>query len=413
VRVLIDAGASAEDSAFAGVASLTTRSLAEGTRSRDGAELADAFERLGASLSVAASWDGIHVAATAMRERFPAVLRLLAEVVLTPAFPEREVRRLRDERLAELLEIRAEPRALADEMLEAFVYPAGSRYTMPEGGSTSTVERLSRDQVVSFHARYFHAQATTIIIAGHVDVTDAIREAEAAFLAVPASTAGQASVSRITAPARGVHIIHRADAPQTELRLGHLGVPRLNEDYFSIVLMNAILGGLFNSRINLNLRERHAFTYGASSAFEWRRDAGPFAISTAVATDVTARAIREILSETEQMRSGPPAAAELSLAASYLDGVFPIRFETTEAIAGALASLETFRLPDHYYDTYRARIRDVTVDDIARAARRYLHPEELQIVAVGDARRIGPDLEQMNAGPVEYLNADGAPVVLP
>jgi zinc protease len=341
------------------------------------------------------------------------VLRLLAEVVLTPAFPDREVRRLRDERLAELLEIRAEPRALADEMLEAFIYPAGSRYTMPEGGSTHTVEGLSRDQVVSFHASHFHSRATTIIIAGHVAAAAAFREAEAAFSSVPTSPASQESVSRITAPARGVHVIHRPDAPQTELRLGHLGVPRLSEDYFSIVLMNAILGGLFNSRINLNLRERHAFTYGASSAFEWRRDAGPFVISTAVATDVTSRAIREILSETDQMRSGPPAADELSLAASYLDGVFPIRFETTEAIASALASLKTFRLPDHYYDSYRARIRDVSADDVARVARRYLHPDELQVVAVGDAERIGQELEHLNAGPVEYLDADRVPVVLP
>jgi zinc protease len=413
VRVLIDAGASVEDPEVAGVASLTTHSLAEGTAHREGAALAEAFERLGASLSVGASWDGIHAATTAMRDRFPSVLRLLAEVVLSPSFPEREVARLRDERLAELLEIRAEPRALADEMFEACLYAQGSRFTLPEAGSTLTVSGLSRGHVLDFYGRHFRPRATTIIVAGHVAADEVVGEVGEALSSWSIEQTNAQSGAPAAGPASpSVHIIHREGAPQTELRLGHIGVSRNHPDYFAIVLMNAILGGLFNSRINLNLRERHAFTYGASSTFEWRRSPGPFVISTAVATDVTSRAIREILTETNLMRSTAPAADELSLAVSYLDGVFPIRFETTEAIASALAALEIFHLPEDYYDTYRAHIRAVTADDVARAAREHLKPE-LHIVAVGDAERIGPELEALDVGPVEYFDAERSPAARP
>src|SRR6185503_11550564 len=149
---------------------------------------------------------------------------------------------------------------------------------------------------------------------------------------------------------RGVHIIAKGDAPQSELRIGHVGIPRNHPDFFPVNVMNAVLGGLFNSRINLNLREAHAYTYGAFSAFEWRRQAGPFVVSTAVKSDITDAAAKQVLIEIDRIRAEPVAADELSLATSYLDGVFPIRFETTAAIAAALSVLVIHRLPEDYYD---------------------------------------------------------------
>jgi zinc protease len=184
---------------------------------------------------------------------------------------------------------------------------------------------------------------------------------------------------------RATHLVIKPDAPQSELRVGHVGVPRTHPDYFSIVVMNAILGGLFNSRINLNLREAHAYTYGAFSGFDWRRDAGPFVVSTAVRTDVTAEAIAEIITEIDRMRSTPVSDQELSLATSYLDGVFPIRYETTAAVAAALANQVIFELPDDYFDAYRAHIRAVTVKSVHDAAQHHLSPDRLQAVIVGDA----------------------------
>src|SRR6185312_6082173 len=206
-------------------------------------------------------------------------------------------------------------------------------------------------------------------------------------------------------------IVNKSGAPQSELRVGHGGVPRSHPDYFPIVVMNALLGGLFSSRINLNLRERNAYTYGARSAFEWRRGAGPFVVSTAVKTEVTQAATREILLEIGKMREERVSADELSLATAYLDGVFPIRYETTNAVAQAIAIAQVYGLADDYYTKYRERIRAVTADDVLRAAQQFLHPEKLLVVAVGDAAAIRGPLEELGAGAVTVHEApaeDGA-----
>jgi zinc protease len=204
-----------------------------------------------------------------------------------------------------------------------------------------------------------------------------------------------------------VHVIAKADASQSELRIGHPGVPRNTPDYFPTVVMNAVLGGLFSSRINLNLREVHGYTYGAFSAFDWRRRAGPFLVDTAVKTAVTDAAAREILNEIERMRVEEIRPEELSLATSYLDGVFPIRYETTDAIAAALANVVIYELPDDYFDRYRDRVRGVTATDVLVAARTHLHPDRMQIVAVGDPATIRAPLELLGVGPVAVYDPDG------
>jgi zinc protease len=214
-----------------------------------------------------------------------------------------------------------------------------------------------------------------------------------------------------TTPApRAVHLIAKQDAPQSELRIAHVGVPRVHPDYFRIVVMNALLGGLFSSRINLNLRERNAFTYGARSEFDWRRGAGPFVISTAVASDVTAAAAREALAEVDRMRTELVDADELTLATSYLDGVFPIRYETTSAIAQALANLGIYGLDEAYFDTYRSNVSSVTAQDVLDASQRHIVPERLRLIVVGDPAVVRAPLEALGVGPVLLYNTDGAPI---
>src|SRR4029078_1773059 len=177
-----------------------------------------------------------------------------------------------------------------------------------------------------------------------------------------------------------------------------------------VTVMNAVLGGLFSSRINLNLREAHGYTYGAFSAFEWRRAAGPFVIQTAVKSEVTGAAGREILKEFEGVRTARMSESELTLATSYLDGVFPIRYETTAAIATALSNLVIHELPDSYYDEYRAHVRNVSAEDVLRAARQHLHPDRLHIVVVGAPKVILGPLTEVHGAPVDVVNADGAEV---
>jgi zinc protease len=407
IRFVLDVGARLEDRELAGVASLTAASLAEGTTRLDAGALAEEFERLGGSLSSYATWDATHVRTTVLSSRLEGALSLLAEVVRTPAFATREVDRLKEERLAELLELQSEPRGLADERFSSSLYTPTSRLSIQEGGSERTVWQLTVETCRAWHARQFTPAVTALVIAGDVDpdhVERLARERLADWRA-PEAPPVRVDDSQAREYAR-VQLLDRAGAPQTELRLGHVGLPRAHPDYFDVVVMNAILGGVFNSRINLNLRERNAFTYGAFSSFEWRRDAAPFLVSTAVATAVTAAAAREVIVELERMRTGVPGDDELTLSTSYLDGVFPIRFETTDAIAGALAILRTLRLPDDFYDTYRDRIRAVTAESVARAALQHIHLDRLQILAVGDRAQVEPMLGDLGLGAVNVIGDD-------
>ena len=400
VLLVVEGGASADPVGAEGLATLTAQLLLEGTtRVPDGAQLTERFERLGAGIDAHATWDAALVRMTAMTDRLERALALFGDVVMSPTFPEREVERLRAERLAEILQQRAEPRGLADEMFERFTYDPASRYSRPDGGSEASVRAISREDVAGFHERRFRPAGATLIIAGDVSVEDGMRLASATF----GAWTGDAPAAALTtdAPARrarAIHLVAKEDAPQSELRIGHPGVPRTHPDYFGIVVMNAVLGGLFSSRINLNLRERHAYTYGAFSEFDWRRQAGPFVVSTAVQSDVTGAAAREVLLEIERMREAEISEDELTLATSYLDGVFPIRYETTAAIASALASLVIYRLPDDYFDTYRAKIRAITRAQVLEAARAHLDPAILQLVVVGDPRAIRAPLERLGFG---------------
>jgi zinc protease len=408
VLAVVDAGATADPAGREGLAMLTARALTEGTASLDAVALTDRVERLGTAVDAGADWDAAVVSLTALTHRLEEAFALFAEVLTRPAFPEREVERLKAERLAELLQLRAEPRGLADEMFARFTYAASSRYARPDGGDEASVAALARDDVAAFHAARYRPGATTVVVAGDVSADDAERLAAAALGAWSGEPPARPAVD--DAPAtreRRVHVVVKEDAPQSELRLGHVGVSRRHPDYFPVTVMNAILGGLFNSRVNMNLRERHAYTYGAHSGFDWRVAAGPFGVSTAVKSDVTDAATREVLHEIDRMRAEPVAPDELSLATSYLDGVFPIRYETTSALAGALANLVIYGLPEDYFDTYRDRVRAVTAEQVLDAARRHLRPDELQVVVVGDPAAVRAPLEALGAGPVTVYDARG------
>jgi zinc protease len=408
VLVVVDTGSTNDPAGKEGVAMLTARAILEGSRRFDGAELAEKFEQLGTSLESGADWDSTFIKITVLSERLRPALALLGEVISTPVFPEREVQRLKAERLAELLQIETEPRALADERFESFLYAEQSRYSKPDGGSAESVTRLTRDDVERFYRAHFVAGATTVILTGDVQLDEARELVQSALNGISAGSApAQPLLVAPRSSARNVHIVSKAEAPQSELRVGHIGLPRRHPDFFPTMVMNAVLGGLFGSRINLNLREAHGYTYGASSYYDWRRGSGPFAIATAVESDVTTLALREIFLEIERIRSEEVSEEELSLATHYLEGVFPIRYETTAAVATALANLVIHELPADYYDTYRRNIRAVTVGSVLEAARAHIHPEELQTVIVGDAAVIRAPLSELDAGVVSVHDADG------
>lgn len=401
VLAVVEAGATRDPLGSEGLAQMTTRALAEGTATMDALQLAERLESLGTTLDTGADWDSAIVQLTSLAPRVGDAFAVLSEVLRTPSFPDSELERLRAERIADLAQLRAEPRGLADVYFSRILYNEESRFARLAGGDETSVRKLDRDAVLQFHQEFYRPNATALMVVGDITVDAAMELATANF----GDWAGDAPpvrepLDRARYTDARVHVVAKADAPQSELRIGHVAVPREHPDYFPIVVMNAILGGLFSSRLNLNLREVHAYTYGAHSAFDWRRAASPFEVSTAVETAVTADALREALSEITRMREAPVTDAELSLATSYLDGVFPIRFETTAAVAGGLANVEIFRLPSSYFDTYRDHVRAVTAADVLRVAQQHLDPSRLQIIVVGDPDKIVEPLTALGVGAV-------------
>ncbi len=407
VVAVVDAGASADAPGQDGLATLTASALAEGTATRDAGALADAFERLGTSLATGADWDEATLGLTVTPAQLDDAVALLAEVLMAPRFATADVERLKAERLAELLQQRVEPRGLADERFAGVAYASSSRFARPAGGTPGSVRALDDVAVRAWHDARYSGSTTTIVVTG--DVTPArVQALVARHLGAWTRRVRPVAAVDVTPrrSARAVHVVAKANAQQTELRVGCVGVPRAHRDHFSIVVMNAVLGGLFSSRINLNLREAHAYTYGARSGFDWRRDAGPFSVDTAVKTEATDAAVREILLEIDRMRDAEISTDELELATKYLAGVFPIRYETTGAVAAALAMATVYGLDPDYFTSYRHRMSAVTTGDVRAAAQAHLHPERLQILAVGDASVIEGSLAALELGPLTVTNAD-------
>lgn len=406
VLVIVEAGSVNEERGKEGIAALTAAGILEGTSQLDGAELAEKFEQLGTSLESGADWDSAVIKITTLSDKLEEATQLLGEVISSPIFPEREIERLKAERLAEILQLETEPRGLADEKFSEFLYSPESRYSRPDEGSMESVSALSGEDVQEFYRSSYRSRGTTVILAGDVTPERARAMVTRAFQKWPAGSAREPQLT--TAPrtrVRKVHIVHKPDAPQSELRVGHVGLPRKHPDFFPTLVMNAVLGGLFGSRINLNLREVHGYTYGASSYYDWRRGAGPFVVSTAVQSEVTSPALTEILLEIDRIRSEKISDEELTLARDYLEGVFPIRYESTAAIAAALATLVIHDLPADYYSTYRKNIHNVSTEAVIQAAKAHLHPTELQTVVVGDAKTIQASLADPKFGELVVHNA--------
>ena len=403
--LVIGLGAVDEPSELAGISSLMSRALTEGTRHHDAIALTEAGERLGASIHAESGWDGTSISVEVPGQRLSAALALAGEVAIEPTFPESDVARLRDERMNDLLQAKADPRRRADDAFVQTIYSAGSPYGRPSGGTEETVPRLDAAACGALHARRFDATRMTLVVGGDLEgIGGDIRDiAELRFGECSIKpNAERPTTPRIEAARREriVRVVHRPGSVQTEIRVGHVGLPRRNPDYHAVSVMSAILGGLFNSRLNRKLREEKGYTYGAGAGFDMRRGAGPFAARCAVNTDVTVPAVQEIIAELVAMRSAPVTGDELRAARDYLVGVFPLRFETPPAVVGAIAGLVIQGLPMDELDRYRAAIDAVTAETVQAAAQEHIRPDELAIVLVGDADAILPGLEGADVGPI-------------
>jgi zinc protease len=407
LSAILEAGGMRDDAELIGVASLTAALLQSGAAGRSAAEIALEIESLGVQLDSGAGWDTAHAGLTGLASRLEPATDVLTDLLREPSFPQDEVERLRAETLAGILQRRADPRSLASEVASRFIFAPETRTSRPLGGTPSTVTRLTRQDIASFHAQHFTPAAMNLVLVGDVRTDAAVEMLESRF----GEWAGGgppplAPEVRPRAEDAQVVVVHRPEAVQSEIRIGHLGIARSIEDYFAVVVLNAILGGMFSSRLNLNLRERHGYTYGAHSSFTVRRQPGAFLVSTAVQTEVTAAAVNEILRELRGIREAPVSEDELRDARNYFAGVFPLRLQTTEGIAARLIELLVYDLPNDYYDSYSERVLAVSAQDVHSAALRYLHPDRLAVVVVGDATAIRDPLEALEVGPVQVIEPD-------
>ncbi|MBW3569650.1 MAG: insulinase family protein [Gemmatimonadetes bacterium] len=402
VLVTRGAGSSDEPAEAPGLASFTANMLDEGAGGRDALELADALDLLGASLSTGSGADAAQANLYVLRPNFPAALRLMADVVTRPDFPQREIDRLREERLTALARAKDEATTIANNAFASLVYGAGHPYgRYPNVESTRALDRA---RVQSFHASRYRPEAATLILVGDVDPATMQPMVAEAFGGWTSQGAAAALADPPQPPdiARTVvYLIDKPGAAQSEIRIGHPGVPRSSPDYFPLLVMNTLLGGTFTSRLNTNLRETHGWSYGARSSFQMLRGAGPFTAQAGVQTNATDSSLVEFFREINRIRTEAVSPQELQKIKNFVALRLPDQLETTRDIAGQLATLETYGLDASFYDDYVQRVMAVTAEDLSRVANQYVRPDRAVVVVVGDRQLVEAAVRAANVGPVE------------
>lgn len=403
VHLMTDAGAATEDEAQAGIAALTAQLLVTGTQRLDAAAFAETTERLGIEVGSESSWDSARAGFTALGRKLPDGLALLAEMIRTPRLDQREFERMKAERLNDILQARADPGRLADESFLREVYAADVPYGRLSAGTPESVGALEVAAAREFHASRYAPNVADIVIAGAIEPDTALAAVERHLGDWSGDGTGHRTFEPRQRGGRRVVLVDRPGSVQSELRVGHLGIDRHHPRYFAALVMAALLGGVFASRLNLRLREELGYTYSARCSFDPRRALGPFIASAAVQTEVTVDAIRELVGQLDRMRADAPGPKELAEVRDFLVGVFPLRFETTSGIATAMEPLAVYDLPDDYWHTYRARLEAITADDVLGAARELVRPDEALILVTGDAGSLRDNLASAGLGPLEVV----------
>jgi zinc protease len=410
--LIVPGGGWTEPADQAGVTVLTARAMPEGTRRLNAIEFIEASERLGAEIHADASWEAFSSTVEVPRSKFGDALALMAEMTFEPRFEAEDIERLRDERLNDLLQAWSDPRRRAERVFPETVYASGVPYSRPLAGMQSTVPGLDRDAVVSRHATLIDPAKATLVVAGDLSGLPLQQLAEQ-HLGGRAAAWASADASEYEAVGHPdgarVVLVDRPSAPQSELRIGHIGVPRKTADFHAIAVLNAILGGTFNSRLNRIIREERGYSYGIHSSFDMRRHAGPFAVRCAVETAVTVPALLETLQIVREMTERAPELDELNVAKDYLVGVFPLRFESAAQVVAALSGLVVFGLPDDELDRYRPQVSAIDADAVMAAAVRNIRPQDLSVVIVGDATEVEPALRASSLSDFTVVPSDSLP----
>jgi zinc protease len=388
-----------------GVSSAVASMLNEGTLNHSSRQLADEIERLGASISVHASDDFTILSASTLSLYRSEILRLAAEMVLQPVFPESELDLYRRNTVEHLKFQRSQPGFLAGEQSARLIY--GEHPYSRASPSPTDVETLSKEDLRSVHSAAYIPNNAIFVVVGDVDRTEVVREIEDLFGGWPAG--------EFTAPSfpafpertsRTLTVVDRPGSAQSNIVLGNRAIERRNPDYFPLLVMNQVLGAGASSRVFMNLREEKGYTYGAYTRLDAKRLGGDIEATAEVRTAVTGDSLKEFFYELDRIRDERVPDQELADAKNFLMGVFPLRAETQEGMTNLIVNQLIYDLPADYLKTYRQQVNAITADDVQRAAQKYVRPQEMAMVIVGDAKDILPQAEKY-ADSISIFDTEG------
>ena len=415
INLVVRTGSAMDPAGKTGLASMTTSMMMEGAGNKDALQLADAIDYLGAQI---ASYAGMHTSSVSMEvpvTKLDAALALQTDIALRPTFAPAELERKRKNRLTNLLQWRDEPRSLASVTFNRTLYPNGHPYGASSIGDEAAIRSLRVEDLRQFHMQYFQPANAFLVVVGDVTVAQMKTKLEEAFGVWKGTAAAAPALPPIMqVEKRSVVFVDKPGAPQTEIRIGRIGAPRVTDDYYALVVMNTILGGSFSSRLNQNLREEHGYTYGAGSSFGFRMLPGPFLAASAVQAAITDSALIEFMKELQAIQA-PVPEAELDRAKNYVALGFPGEFQTVGDIAGKIEEMVIYGLPADYFSHYVSRILAVTAADVQRVAKKYVDPAKMAIVLVGDRAGLEGKVGALKLGPMTNMSIEDvlgkAPVI--
>ena len=405
----VDGGLGADPAGREGLASIAADMVDEGTGDLSAIEVSDALARIGAEYDVDVGADATVFTLTTLTRFVGRGAALASDILVKPSLRAPDFERVRQLRLDRLRQLKDLPPAVAERAFLRLVYPAHP-YGHLAIGTDASLRALTLDDVVRFHARLFCPSRATLVAAGAMSHRELLGAAEDAFGGwhgaepAPDMPCAAADIVPDAAPPALLAMVPREGAAQSELRIGHLSARRDTPDYAPLLVMNAVLGGQFVSRINMKLREEKAITYGARTGFDWRRGLGPFSLQASVHTAATAEAVSDSLREMADIRSSrPPTEQEMSMAKASLTRGYPRNFETAQQVSRSVAQLALFDLPDSYFEEFVPRVNAVTADDVTRVAQKYLHPDRAITLIVGDRKATETSLNALGMGELQIL----------
>ncbi|MBI3981900.1 MAG: insulinase family protein [Gemmatimonadetes bacterium] len=411
MRLVVDAGYAADRSARPGTARLALDMMDEGTTTRSSLQISEQLALLGATLGTGSNLDASFVAMSALKDNFDASLEIFADVALNPAFPQADFDRLKQETIARIRREKVNPQQMALRVFPPLLYGEGHAYGMPLTGSGTeeAVSAMTREDLAGFHRSWFKPNKAMLVVVGDVTLQDLRPRIERLFRGWQRGETPTKNIATVSRPANsGVYLLDRPGSQQSVIIAGHLAPPKANPDEVAIEALNQLFGGLFTSRLNMNLREDKHWSYGAFSLVWDARGQRPFITISPVQTDKTRESVQEVINELRGIRADKPVTAdELGMAQAGLTLTLPGQWETMGAVLGSVNEIVQYGLPDTHFDTYAQRVRALKTSDVNALAQRFVQPDQLVWVIVGDRSKIEAGIRELNLGEIKIIDADG------